>query len=55
MHYNETYATLTGDNMELRLIKFHPGDEVEIPYYWYNIISKELNKPVHRIYGLKLG
>ena len=48
MHYNETYATLIGDTMELKLIKFYPGDDVEIPYYWYEGI------PVHRIYRLKL-
>lgn len=54
MHYNETYATLTGDTMELKLIKFYPGDDVEIPYYWYDIIPKALEKPVGKI-SIRLG
>ena len=34
MQYNENYAILTNDDMELKLIKFHPGNDVEIPFYW---------------------
>lgn len=32
MQYNEKYATLTGNVMELKLIHFDRGNEVEIPY-----------------------
>lgn len=54
MQYNETYATLVGDDMELRLIEFNPGNDVEIPFYWYEIIPKALNKPVGKI-SIRLG
>ena len=54
MQYNETYTTLTGDGMELKLIEYNPGNDVEIPFYWYEIIPKELNKPVGKI-SIRLG
>ena len=54
VQYNEKYTTLTGDEMELRLIHFEQGNDVEIPYYWYEIIPKELNKPVGKI-SIRLG
>ena len=44
MQYNETFATLTGDDRELKLIEFNPGNDVEIPFYWYEIIPKEVKK-----------
>lgn len=52
--YNEKYAILIGAEMELRLIHFDKGNEVEIPYYWYEIIPKALNKPVGKI-SIRLG
>ena len=54
MQYNETYATLNGNDMELKLIEFNPGNDVEIPFYWYEIIPKEVNKPVGKI-SIRLG
>lgn len=54
MQYNENYATLTGDNMMLKLIEYNPGNDVEIPFYWYEIIPKEVNKPVGKI-SIRLG
>lgn len=53
MKYNEKYSTLTNDTMELKLIHFDQGNEVEIPYYWYEIIPKALNKPVGKAYGME--
>lgn len=52
--YNEKYSTLTNDTMELKLIHFDKGNEVEIPYYWYEIIPKALNKPIGKI-SIRLG
>lgn len=46
MQYNETYATLISAGIELKLIGFYPGNEVEIPYYWYE------GHPAQRIYKL---
>lgn len=54
IQYNETYAILIDDNMELKLIEFHPGNDVEIPFYWYEIMPKEINKPVGKI-SIRLG
>ena len=54
VQYNEKYTTLTNDEMELKLIHFHQGNDVEIPYYWYEIIPKALNKPVGKI-SIRLG
>ena len=54
MQYNEKYATLTNDTMELKLIHFDPGNDVEIPYYWYEIIPKALNKSVGKV-SIRLG
>ena len=54
MQYNETYANLIGDDMELKLIEFNPGNDVEIPFYWYEIIPKRINKPVGKI-SIRLG
>ena len=54
MQYNETYATLIGNDMELKLIEFNLGNDVEIPFYWYEIIPKEINKPVGKI-SIRLG
>lgn len=52
--YNEKYATLTRDTMGLKLIEFNQGNETEIPYYWYEIVPKTLNKPVGKI-SIRLG
>ena len=54
VQYNEKYATLTDDTMELRLIYYDKGNEAEIPYYWYEIIPKALNKPIGKI-SIRLG
>lgn len=54
MQYNETFATLTSDDMELKLIEFNPGNDVEIPFYWYEIIPKEVKKSVGKI-SIRLG
>lgn len=54
MQYNEKYSTLINDAMELKLIHFDQGNEAEIPYYWYEIIPKVLNKPVGKI-SIRLG
>lgn len=52
--YNEKYSTLTNDTIELKLIHFDPGNDVEIPYYWYEIIPKALNKSVGKV-SIRLG
>lgn len=54
MKNNEKYALLTSETMELRLIHFDKGNAVEIPYYWYEIIPKTLNKSVGKI-SIRLG
>lgn len=54
IQYNEKYTILTGDDMELKLIEFNAGNVVEIPYYWYEIIPKAVNKPVGKI-SIRLG
>lgn len=54
MQYNEKYTTLTSDTMELKLIEFNQGNETEIPFYWYKIIPKTLNKPIGKI-SIRLG
>ena len=54
MQYNETHVTLTGDGMELKLIEYNPGNDVEVPFYWYEIIPKEVKKPVGKI-SIRLG
>ena len=54
MQYNEKYEKLISDSLELRLIEYNPGNDVEIPFYWYEIIPKELNKPVGKI-SIRLG
>lgn len=54
MQYNEDFARLISDGMELKLIEFNPGNDVEIPFYWYEIIPKTINKPVGKI-SIRLG
>ena len=54
MQYNEIYATISSDDIKLKLIEFNTGNAVEIPFYWYEIIPKEINKPVGKI-SIRLG
>ena len=54
MKYNDKYASLVSECLELKLIEFHPGNDAELPFYWYEIIPKELNKPVGKI-SIRLG
>lgn len=52
--YNQKYDTINGDVLTLKLITFNKGNDVEIPYYWYDIIENKTNKTVGKI-SIRLG
>lgn len=54
VEFDKTYEYILGDTVDLKLIEFHQGNDVEIPYYWYEIIAKTLNKPVGKI-SIRIG
>jgi len=52
--YDESYEYITGDILDLRLISYFDGNDVEIPYYWYDIILKDVNETIGKI-SIRLG
>ncbi len=55
MHkYDPKYDIISGDILTLKLIAFKKGDDVEIPYYWYDIIENKTNTKIGKI-SIRLG
>ncbi len=52
--YNHKYDIINGDIIALKIITFNNGNDVEIPYYWYDIIEKKTNRNVGKI-SIRLG
>lgn len=52
--YNKTLEYIVGDTLDLKLIKYFEGNNIEIPYYWYEIILKSINKSIGKI-SIRIG
>lgn len=54
VEFNEAFEFISGDIIDLKLIKFYEGDDVQIPYYWYDIILKDIQKAIGKI-SIRIG
>jgi predicted acetyltransferase len=52
--YEEQFRIIDGQELRLELISFYPGDEQQIPYYWYQIVRKKDGAILGKI-SLRLG
>ncbi len=52
--YNHRYDLICGNPLTLKLITFNKGNDVEIPYYWYDIIENKTNRTIGKI-SIRLG
>ena len=51
---NRSFDFIAGDILSLKLIFFNEGDEVEIPYYWYEIFLNSTGNPIGKI-SIRIG
>lgn len=54
MIFLSAYDTILGEVLKLAIIEKNPGNENEIPYYWYNIILRKTNEIIGQI-SLRIG
>lgn len=54
MKFEEKFNCLENDELKLEVIEKYEGDEVLIPFYYYNIIRKNDNKVVGKI-SIRIG
>lgn len=54
VEFKKEYEIIKGDDITLKLIKFDDGDERIIPFYWYEIIPKEVGTRVGAI-SIRIG
>ncbi len=47
--FNKDFFTLENDSVRLELIDTYAGNDKELPFYWWNIISKSRNVNVGKI------
>ncbi|MDE6660590.1 MAG: GNAT family N-acetyltransferase [Anaeroplasmataceae bacterium] len=54
MIFLEDYDSISGETLELEIIEKNPGNDKEIPFYWYNILLKETKEVIGQI-SLRIG
>ena len=54
MIFLEEFDSIIGETLELAIKEKNPGNEKEIPYYWYNILLKETKEIIGQI-SLRIG
>lgn len=52
--YNEKFKNIKGKTLTLELILYKKGNNVEVPYYWYNIIKNDTFEIVGKV-SIRLG
>ena len=52
--FKKEYEMIKGDLLTLSCIKLEPGNEYEIPYYWYDIILNETKEIIGKI-SIRIG
>lgn len=52
--YNEKFKSIKGKTLTLELILYKKGNNVEVPYYWYNIIKNDTFEIVGKV-SIRLG
>lgn len=52
--FQSQYENIIGKIIDLKMILYYEGDEIEIPYYWYDIILKSESKSIGKI-SIRLG
>ncbi|MDE5855461.1 MAG: GNAT family N-acetyltransferase [Anaeroplasmataceae bacterium] len=54
MKFLDEYDFIEGEILDLSIIEKNPGNEKEIPFYWYNILLKETKEIIGQI-SLRIG
>ncbi|MDE6655521.1 MAG: GNAT family N-acetyltransferase, partial [Anaeroplasmataceae bacterium] len=54
MEFLDKFDSIIGETLILSIIEKNPGNDKEIPYYWYNILLKETKEIIGQI-SLRIG
>lgn len=54
MEFKKEIFHIKGEILNLKLIDTFEGSENELPFYWYEIILKSINKPIGKI-SIRIG
>lgn len=54
MVFLNQFDSIVGEELTLSIIEKNPGNDKEIPYYWYNILLKETKEIIGQI-SLRIG
>ena len=54
MIFLDQFDSIVGEELILSIIEKNPGNDKEIPYYWYNILLKETKEIIGQI-SLRIG
>lgn len=54
MKFLDEYDLIEGEILDLSIIEKNPGNEKEIPFYWYNILLKETKEIIGQV-SLRIG
>lgn len=54
MNFNSDFKYIFGEIVDLKIIDYYPGNDKELPFYWFDIIPKTVNKPVGKI-SIRIG
>lgn len=54
MKFLDEFDFIIGEVLDLSIIEKNPGNDKEIPYYWYNILLKETKQIIGQI-SLRIG
>ena len=49
MKFLDDFDSIIGETLILSIIEKNPGNDKEIPYYWYNILLKETKEIIGQI------
>ena len=52
--FNKDFYTIENETLRLELIETNEGNEKALPFYWWKIILKEINKEIGKI-SLRIG
>lgn len=52
--FEKQFDVLSGERITLKIIEKHPGNEVLIPFYYYDIYENKSNQPIGKI-SIRMG
>ena len=54
MVFNKDFQYISGNVIDLKIIDYYQGNEKELPFYWFEIISKSTGRPIGKV-SIRIG